>query len=325
MALTDISGIGAKTAEKLREDGITSKQDLFRAFRQNDSRVVGGPFEDGLNKRALAGIREALTEQGESFVDPVYGIPTTPENREAIEAFDLELGSDVAQGFGSFTRDEAGVDADMNVLEAAGAAVEGDLGPKFRPPSYDELKPEKYPNIDSDSRKDLEEADEGARARKEAFEFGLDAAANITPFERDTIEAGNQLAQQTSNMGTFTAQQKETIQREVSDGTIQAEENIGIGARNYAKAQTLHQNRSERARDVDNQRKAEIASDYDQWAESPNSYDYPGVDTPGQETDFVNEQQREQAKQIEETIMGANEPVVDIAFGDPISDIIDGR
>jgi hypothetical protein len=317
MALTDISGIGSKTAEKLKEEGITTKQELFEAYKRNDRAVTGGPFDDGLNSRALDGIRDALAAQGDSFVDPVYGIPVTEENQQAREAFDLELGSDVASGFGQFTRDKGGIDAGMNVLEAAGEAIEGNLGSLFQPPEYDELKPEKYPNIDDSRREGLEEADEGMRARKEGFEFGLDAAANLAPFDRETLESGNELARQTAGMGAFTVSQTETVERGTQEGVIEAEDNIGIGSRNYARARKYHMQRSERARDVDNQRKAEVTSDYEEWRSDPSRHDYPGIDTPGGRQDIVTEDQREQAQQIDEVVAGAGEEVTEIAFGDP--------
>jgi hypothetical protein len=319
MALTDIPGIGSKTADKLRSEGITSKKDLFQAFKRNDSTVVGGPFDDGLNSRALQGIRQALTERGDEFVDPVYGVPVTSENEQARETFDLELGRDVASGFGQFTRDEPSVDASMNLLDAAGDAIQGDLGQKFDPPTYDELKPEKYSGDWSDERKGLEEADEGARARKEAFEFGLDAATNLSPYDRDTLEAGNQLAQQTAGMGAFTVTQTETVKRELNDETIQAEENIGVQSRDYARARKHHQERSARARDVDNQRKAEVTGEYEEWREDPSRHDFPGIDTPGGRQDIITEDQREQAQQIDEVVQGADNSVTEVAFGEPLS------
>lgn len=322
MALTDISGIGSKTAQKLRESGITTKQELLEAYKNNDRAVTGGLVGNGgLNQRALDGIREELAEQGESFVDPIFGVPATPENQQAREAFDLELGSDVAEGFGQFTRDKGGIDAGMNVLSAAGKAIKGDLGATLRPDSYDELKPAKYPNIDSSKRKGFEEADEADRAAKEAFEFGLDAAANVSPFERETIEKGNELSQQTAGMGAFTVQQTTTTQREVSDGTIEAEENMNIDAREYARARKFQQDRSPEAKRVDNNRKAPVTDEITTWKEDPSQWDYPGMDTPGGKQDIVTEEQRERASEVDETVRGAGEDVTRIAFGNPLEDM----
>jgi hypothetical protein len=317
MALTDISGIGAKTAEKLREDGVTSKQELFRRFKNRDSRIVGGPGRSGLNKRALSGIREALTEQGEQFVDPVYNIPVTEENEQARSAFDLEPGSDVAEGFGSFTRENPSYQNTDSVLSLAGEAIKGDLGAGLRPQSYEELANEN----DIVTNEGPRESDPEGTARKEAFEFGLDAAANLSPFDRTTIEKGNELSQQTAGMGSFTVQQTETTQREVSDGTIEAEENISVGSRDYARAQKQHMERSPEARRVDNQRKAPVTGNYEKWSKNPDEFDYPSVDTPGGRQDIVTEDQREQASQIEQVVSGADEGVTDIAFGNPLRDM----
>jgi hypothetical protein len=314
MALTDISGIGSATADKLKADGINTKQQLLQAFRQGDSRVVGGPFDDGLNARAIKGIREELTSSGQSFVDPVYNIPVTEENERAREAFDLTLGSDVAEGFGDFTRDKGGVDAGMNVLEAAGEAISGDLGATLQPESYEEITPDTA----FSTKNYLSEADDADRATKEAFEFGLDAAANVSPFERRTIEKGNELSRQTAGMGSFTVQQKTTEEREVSDGTIEAEENMQIDAREYARARNFQRQRSMEAKRVDNNRKAPVTDEITTWKDDPSHWDYPGMDTPGGKRDIVVEDRREQAKNIDRTVSEADEDVTEIAFGNPL-------
>lgn len=315
MALTDISGIGNKTAEKLREQGITSKEQLLQAFRDNDSRVVGGPFDDGLNKRALDGIRDELTSSGAEFVDPVFGVPVSEENQQAFDAFNLELGSDVAEGFGQFTRNNPRYQ-DMNVLDAAGKAISGELG-GLNPGDYEDIATEN----DLLANEGPRESDEESTARKEAFEFGLDAAANLSPFERQTLEKGNNLAQQTGQMGSLTVEQTETVERETSQGTIEAEENMSVQSRDYARARKKHTERSPEARRVDNRRKAEVTNDYNEWAEDPSRHDYPGIDTPGGRQDIVTEDQRDQARQIEEIMMGADDDVTEVAFGNPLDEM----
>jgi len=42
-----------------------------------------------------------------------------------------------------------------------------------------------------------------------------------------------------------------------------------------------HQDRSARARDVDNQRRATLTTDFETWSNAPDRFDYPGIDTPG--------------------------------------------
>lgn len=77
--LTDLSGIGPKTAEKLREDGIDDPQDLADAYR-NNRRVVR---ERG--QRVQSAARDVLFEREESFTDPYSGAEVTQEDRAAFE------------------------------------------------------------------------------------------------------------------------------------------------------------------------------------------------------------------------------------------------
>jgi len=316
MALTDISGIGAKTAEKLREKGIRDKQELFRRFKRGDSDIVGGPGRSGLNSRALKGIRDEISQGGEQFIDPVYGVPVTEDNKQAREAFDLDLGSDVAKGFGQFTRENPRYQG-MNVLDAAGKAIKGDLG-GLNPGSYDEIATQN----DIVSNEGPRESDEEATARKEAFEFGLDAATNLSPYERETIESGNDLAQQTAGIGMFTMEQTTTEMRETSQGEIEAEEKMQIDAREYARARNFQESRSRKARRVDNRKDAPVTDEITTWKEDPSHWDYPGIDTPGGRQDITLEERREQARSIDETVRKGDEQVTEIAFGNPLEDLV---
>lgn len=77
--LTDLSGIGDKTAEKLREEGIDSPEQLADDYRQNRRRVT----QKG--KRVRSAARDALFEQRGGFTDPVSGADVTEDNRAAFE------------------------------------------------------------------------------------------------------------------------------------------------------------------------------------------------------------------------------------------------
>jgi hypothetical protein len=310
--LTDISGIGRKTAEKLKEQGISNKRELFDEYQRGRPEVVGGPGRSGLNKRAKKGIKKEITRERGSFVDPEYGIPVSEDNERARDAFDLDVGSDVASGFGEFTRDNPKYSG-SNVLGLAGEALRGDLGPGLSPDEYDDIAQEQQ----FGSNKGPRESSERETAKREAFEFGLDAAANVSEYDRETIEQGNELARRTS-LGTFTVQQEETVERETQDGTIEASEKRQVPTRNFAKAQQVNQDRSRMARRVDSQRKAEIADDYEQWRKSPSQYDYPGVDTPSGTNDILQENRREQASQIQKLVRSGDEKVTEIAFGEAI-------
>ena len=80
--LTDISGVGPKTAEKLRDDGYTSKEDVLDGFTDRDPAVT-----EDLNARAVRGIREQLFDRGEQFRDPVTNTIAGPDNRAAFQTF----------------------------------------------------------------------------------------------------------------------------------------------------------------------------------------------------------------------------------------------
>lgn len=310
--LTDISGIGKKTAESLREDGIESKQDLIDAYQNGRAELVGRAGYSGLNKRAKKGIKEEITSRGDSFIDPEYGIPVEADNQKAREVFDLDVGSDVASGFGGFSRDNPQY-SDSNVLGLAGEALRGDLGPGLSPDEYDDIAKTYDIGMNDGPRN----ADATETAKREAFEFGLDAAANVSEYDRESIERGNELSQRAS-VGSFTVQQEETVQREVSSGTVEASEKRQLSSRDFAKAQQTHQNRSEMAQRVDGRRKAELADDYEQWRSSPSQYDLPGVDTPAGTNDIINDDRREQAGAIEKLVSSGDESVTEIAFGDAI-------
>lgn len=60
----------------------------------------------------------------------------------------------------------------------------------------------------------------------------------------------------------------------VSLGAFEAEKS------DFEKAKETNQGRSERARDVDKQKRAPITTDYERWAANPRELDFPGVDTP---------------------------------------------
>jgi len=310
--LTDISGIGSKTAEKLKERGISNKSELFDEYQRGRPEVVGGPGRSGLNKRAKEGIKREIAQRRGSFVDPEYGIPVSEDNERARDAFDLDVGSDVASGFGKFSRDNPQY-SDRNVLGLAGEALRGDLGPGLSPDEYEDIAQEQTIGGNKGPR----ESSERDTAKREAFEFGIDAAANVSEFDRETIEQGNELARRTS-LGTFTVQQEETVERETQDGTIEASEKRQVPTRNFAKAQQVNQDRSRMARRVDSQRKAEIADDYEQWRQSPSQFDYPGVDTPTGTSDILNDDRREQASQIQKLVKSGDEQVTKIAFGEAI-------
>lgn len=95
--LTDLSGIGDKTAEKLRADGIETPEELGDAYRGNSRRVTTR------GKRVQSAAREALFETQDSFVDPASGVEIDESNRTAFE----KLATKRVSEFGSVSVDGA--------------------------------------------------------------------------------------------------------------------------------------------------------------------------------------------------------------------------
>jgi len=93
--LTDLTGIGKKTAEKLREDGIETPSDLADGYRRN-SRTVR---QSG--KRVQSAARDALFDERGSFTDPYSGAEVNDDNRAAFEKIATRRLSD----FGSISVD----------------------------------------------------------------------------------------------------------------------------------------------------------------------------------------------------------------------------
>lgn len=48
----------------------------------------------------------------------------------------------------------------------------------------------------------------------------------------------------------------------------------------FKKAREMHSERSARAKDVDEQRRARVTTDFEKWSDAKGRFDYPGVDTP---------------------------------------------
>lgn len=66
-----------------------------------------------------------------------------------------------------------------------------------------------------------------------------------------------------------------------SSGEFVDEESEGINTINrFKKVRERNQERSARARKLDNSFRAEITTDVETWSENPDEYDFPGVDTP---------------------------------------------
>lgn len=243
MPLMDISGIGSKTAEKLRRQGINDKGELRRAFRRNDPAVV-----DTLNKRALDGIRQDLFERGERFTDPQMGIEVGPDQQRATEKLGLTTLGDLPSV--DVTQAKAGSDAeftaDTTLGELAPQAASGELGERDAPRSV--------------------------------IGWASDAAANlgIGGLGSGQMQDVNQIKKEADPAETTAP----SVAKRSSPFPEYAEEQFELSPGGTAKAQAQHEERSAKAQRVDERREATVTDDYKEWSEAPDRYDYPGVDTP---------------------------------------------
>lgn len=297
MALTDISGIGQKTAEGLRERGIQTKDQLFQAFERGDPTVI-----DELNARALRGIRDALFEQGRQFTDPEMGVDVGPENRQAAEKIGLRtLGDlqsvDVTQ---AKSGNDAEISADTTLGELATPAAEGDLGERGAPDSV--------------------------------IGWAADAAANlgVADLSSGQIQDVNRIARESEGAQTTTPGRA----KHNSPFPEYVEDRFTLDARETARAEAYHEDRSDRAQDVDEQREADVTADYSEWRSDPARHDYPGVDTPDPLSSFFAEyrksnsfglgsttRQNRDEKQLRrslETIQAADPQVQERAIGEEV-------
>jgi len=83
----------------------------------------------------------------------------------------------------------------------------------------------------------------------------------------------------------LTREEKTEIARKEQSGQRERGERKGVGdfiveRSEQKKAFEQHQERSERARDVDNQRRATLTTNFGLWSSEPDDFDFPGVDTP---------------------------------------------
>lgn len=233
--LTDLSGIGPKTAEKLREEGIESPEKLGEAYEAN-RRVVR---EQG--KRVQSAARDYLIEERGGFQDPYTGANIDESNRAAFEKL-----------------------ATREVSEFNSVSVQGS-NPKVSP--------------DDEVRKFVEPVREGTfnteiGGDSELMQFAADTAQNLGV---DSLSSGE--LQDVNRANEKFGREVELREQSSSGSTTTARGSVGVG--DLIRAQATHADRSPEARRVDNNRSAERTDDYEQWAASPDRYDFAGVDTPG--------------------------------------------
>jgi hypothetical protein len=86
-------------------------------------------------------------------------------------------------------------------------------------------------------------------------------------------------------LALLTREEKTDISRQQQSGTTEKSERKGVGDFMVNRSQQKeafeqHQERSPRAKDVDEQRRATVTTDFETWSDNPDRFDYPGIDTP---------------------------------------------
>jgi hypothetical protein len=282
--VTEVSGIGSKTAEKLRErHGIATVGDLVEHYE------AGGRFESSRAQRAA---REVTYQTRERVEDPYFGVVVDEGNRPAVETFiDQTLGD---MGSVYDRRDAQGdpnVTADTPMLDLGRAAERGRLFDFISPatdpdgdpilsgddryhPDYEERKARARGKSGGRGKK-MSEAEEEIRAEQQRsisrFRQAVDVAANVFGTDREVVEDAIR------KRGRHTRRKGDPVSPDVMAGSRYDRR---VQPRTHAAAEAVNRSRSAKARRVDRRRDAPVTTDLDEWAEDPDHHDFPGVDTP---------------------------------------------
>ena len=119
---------------------------------------------------------------------------------------------------------------------------------------------------------------------KDVAEYSADELSDKAGISRNlaakVIEGGggNPNVSKVGNTGTVSAAGIQTRQGDFM---------VGFGELDKARAKNDARSRGEQAVRTDERKRAPVTTDYDQWKENPNKYDFPGVDTPTQNPDLL--------------------------------------
>jgi hypothetical protein len=273
--LTDLSGIGSKTAKSLKEKGIKTPAEAVNALERGDEVIADA------SSRVRSGVREYAVEERGGVYDAMNQVRVTEANQSAVEMFaTTDTGS--LNNAGNVTRNNESVRGSL--LETGRLAAQGDLRTEMRNvPSQEEItetvvspSPGK---VDGPAVEDRSQIDT-MQARRNIAEMGFDVAGNVSSFDRETIAEANRTAEDAETRGRrdpktdFT---KTVVSPITGD---EREEQIRANPRETAAAKRVHNARSSEAKRVDNRRKATVTGDFDKWVNAPSQYDFPGIDTP---------------------------------------------
>jgi hypothetical protein len=276
--LTDLSGIGDKTAKKLRKQGIETPEQAAKALERGDEAIADA------SRRVRSGIREYAVDERGSLYDDALGVTVTADNRSAVGTF---AGKDTGSlnDAGRITRNNS--DVRGSLLDIGRQAGRGELLSNMRStPTQQEISdtqigpsPEKIEGRALEDREQLERE----QTRRNIAEMGFDVAANVSGFGRETIASANERRQAAETRGRRDPKTDFTKTQVIDVGPgepTETETQIRANPREAAAARRVHNARSPNAKRTDNRRKAPVTGDFDKWVNAPGEYDYPGVDTP---------------------------------------------
>lgn len=275
--LTDLTGIGTKTAEKLREDGIETPEEAVDALEEGREEITGA------SSRVLSGIREYAVENRGGLYDASTGVGVSEKNLSAVETF-ASTSSGSLNDAGRVTRNNESVRGSL--LDIGRLAGRGQLTSEMRRvPEQEEITETVVsPNpsrVDGPAVEERSQLDT-MQARRNIAEMGFDVAGNVSSFDRETIAEANQIAERAGGSGRRDPKTdfEETYTSEIAGEEKEFTRNVRVNPREAAAASRVHNARSPNAKRVDNRRKATVTGDFDKWVNAPSKFDYPGVDTP---------------------------------------------
>jgi hypothetical protein len=272
--LTDIDGIGPKTAEDLRESGIDSPEELGDAYRRGDL--------DGVNTRVRDAARARAVKQYGSVEDPRTGLTVTEDN---LSTFQMVEGREVSKIRDSalVTRNNSDLQ-DATVADLGGMAARGELQSTVgTADEFEEIGGTGRAGPTNRRSKDQYNKNRREQFKRNVFELGLDTASSLTEFERDTLKRANELVggfrRKALRRGEKTGLTKTEVRESGALEGQEIERDVYANPLDTAAAKQIHEARSPDAKRVDSRRGAPITTNLSTWVDNPSHYDFPGVDT----------------------------------------------
>jgi len=115
--------------------------------------------------------------------------------------------------------------------------------------------------------------------------FAADAAANlgVSDLGSGQIQDVNSINANASGFETTAPSNAYGGSKKLPE---EATEKYELDAREVARAESMHEDRSAKAQRVDERKKAPVTDEIGKWADNPGHWDYPGVDTQAQADEF---------------------------------------